>query len=664
MSETCQAQPKQKPSFKNDKFETALDLPIVATYNCRSLFPKLESLKTDIKEQQINCVFTTEIWEQSENKLHTWEIEKMLQMDGLKYISTSRPAKNRGGGVALIVDLEKYSCEKISIFIPKGLEVVWGLLKPKSSTAQIKKIIACSFYSPPNNGRNTRLADYLVGALQMLITKYPDAGIIMGADRNKMDISPILNCGLRLRQEVNRNTRHGSILDILIMNLSRFYNSPIIAPPLNPDDPTKAKPSDHSVPIAIPHTDRHNPPKRNYTFHTVRPLPLSGLNKFSQWISAEEWGGMEDNRLSSTEQAALFEKILQDNLDIHCPQKTIKLGSQDKPWVNFELKKIHRLKSREYIRNGKSEKYKSLLKKFQVKYKAAAEKYLKKNTEALKESNPGQAYRIFKKLSAQPGDCTDDNTFSLPSHLTANLTNQQSAEMIAEHFSSVSREFAPLDQNNLPSRVKVKINSCGSAPKVTARDTLKKMQSSKKPKSGVPGDMPCQINKDFSEEMSAPLSVILNNVFQSATWPEHWKTEYVTPIGKIAVPETEDDLRPISLTNYFSKVAEHFIVSWLLEYIGKKIDIRQFGGSKGNSITHYIIELINFILSNQEDTSPTAILACMVDFSKAFNRQDHSILITKLSDMNVPGWLLKLVMAFLTNRKMVVRYKGAVSSLK
>ena len=172
----------------------------------------------------------------------------------------------------------------------------------------------------------------------------------------------------------------------------------------------------------------------------------------------------------------------------------------------------------------------------------------------------------------------------------------------------------------------------------------------------MPGDLPCQITKDFPEELSVTLCRTLNNIFQSATWPEQWQKEYVTPKGKIPLPESEDDLRPISLTNFFSKVTEHFVVGWLLEYIGDKIDIRQFGGSKGNSIMHYIIELINFILSNQEDTAPTAILACLVDFSKAFNRQDHAILITKLSDMKVPGWLLKIVIAFLTNRKMVVRY--------
>ena len=54
----------------------------------------------------------------------------------------------------------------------------------------------------------------------------------------------------------------------------------------------------------------------------------------------------------------------------------------------------------------------------------------------------------------------------------------------------------------------------------------------------------------------------------------------------------------------------------------------------------------------------------MVDFEKAFNRIDHNLLIVKLSDMGVPGWLLKVVMGFLTNRRMIIRYKGKTSSIK
>ena len=77
-----------------------------------------------------------------------------------------------------------------------------------------------------------------------------------------------------------------------------------------------------------------------------------------------------------------------------------------------------------------------------------------------------------------------------------------------------------------------------------------------------------------------------------------------------------------------------------------------------------MIELIDFILYNQDYNLPIAVLACAVDFSKAFNRQNHNLLITKLSDYGVPGWLLNIIMGFLSERVMIVRYKGEVTDTK
>ena len=54
----------------------------------------------------------------------------------------------------------------------------------------------------------------------------------------------------------------------------------------------------------------------------------------------------------------------------------------------------------------------------------------------------------------------------------------------------------------------------------------------------------------------------------------------------------------------------------------------------------------------------------MIDFSKAFNIINHNTIITILSDMGVPGWLLRVVMGFLTYRKLILRYKGGSSSKK
>ena len=93
----------------------------------------------------------------------------------------------------------------------------------------------------------------------------------------------------------------------------------------------------------------------------------------------------------------------------------------------------------------------------------------------------------------------------------------------------------------------------------------------------------------------------------------------------------------ISLTPFLSKTLEKIVLEWLLHYAGNQIYWKQYGGFKGSSISHYLIDLISYILYNQDLKEPQAVLAAMVDFEKAFNRQNHNILIKKLNDMGVPG---------------------------
>ena len=286
----------------------------------------------------------------------------------------------------------------------------------------------------------------------------------VSSDRNSMDIKPILNCGLKLRNIVNQFTRKDQILDILIMNTWGYYNSPIIVPPINPDDPMNAKPSDHWVPVCTPHTDRYQPPTRNYRTIKYRPLPESSVRMFGEWIVTENWDSVSED-LSPTEQVAAFETLVQDKLNLFCPMKEMKISSQDKAFITAELKKLHRQKSREYSKRGKTKKYKELAQKFKLKYKVEAQKYIEKNVTELKMANPGKAYTALKRLGAQPGDCEDLKAgFTLPNHADENLTEEQSAERIACHFAAISQEFPPLDGNNLPSHVQAKLQESGGTP--------------------------------------------------------------------------------------------------------------------------------------------------------------------------------------------------------
>ena len=657
--------PARRTVRRNSKLEQSLSLPIITVSNMRSLLPKINNFKTDVLERTVGLALLSEVWEVKGKKKHISEVSKMLELEGLKYISTPRASYKRGGGCAIVAYLPKFSLEKIDVTIPRSVEVVYGLLRPKQITNGLSEIIVVAFYSPPKSRKKAQLMDHIIATCQRLLTKYPKAGIVIGGDRNEMSISPLLTGLPRLRQLVTKPTCNGKILDVLLTNLHEFYNLPVIIPPVAADNPSQGKPSDHSVPMAVPQLASGMNNRNEYTVKVTRPIPDSGVREFGQWIVGENWECVKPEN-NPTGQAIELQKLLNKKLDDIFPTKSVKLSNKDKRWIDSELKKLDRLKMREYSRHGKSKKYEELKQKFKTKYEKAANEYLDKNVRALKESDPGKAYGILKRMGAQPGDELDDGNFSLIEHLEANLTSKESVEKIAEHFSCISQEYPPLNVENLSIKVQDKLRTRLTAdlPYISRFKVENMIKKAKKTKSGVPGELPIMLNKEFGPELSIPLSIIYNNMVKTGQWPDPWKVEYGLPLKKTTCPQNEDDLRIISLTPFFSKIFEKFVMTWLLEYLKDHIDWNQYGGQKGNSVSHYLIDFINFISYNQDIKDIHAVLAVTVDFSKAFNRQNHNILIELLSELGVPGWLLQIVIGFLEDRELEVKYKDEKSGRK
>ena len=68
----------------------------------------------------------------------------------------------------MIVNNERFTCERIPISVPKSIEALWCLVKPKYQASKFKSIVACCFYSPPDKLNNTKLADHIVTNLHYL----------------------------------------------------------------------------------------------------------------------------------------------------------------------------------------------------------------------------------------------------------------------------------------------------------------------------------------------------------------------------------------------------------------------------------------------------------------------------------------------------------------
>ena len=203
----------------------------------------------------------------------------MLELKGLKYISTPRPGTRRGGGAALVVNTENFSISKLNISIPNNLEIVWGLVKPYEVKVKISKIIVCYFYCLPKSKKKTALIDHMTFTLQSLRSTFPKTGVVISGDINDLSIERLKTVDPSLKQIVRKGTRGPNILTVVLTDMEVFLEEPVIVKPIDVDDPLKGGvPSDHNGVIVIPRSVSEVPVKRQKIARIIRPITSSNID--------------------------------------------------------------------------------------------------------------------------------------------------------------------------------------------------------------------------------------------------------------------------------------------------------------------------------------------------------------------------------------------------
>ena len=97
----------------------ALDLPVVANINPRSIYGKENELKTYIKEELVDCTFLSESWERL-----NFPLEKLINMEGYEVILNPYQRTGRGGRPALTNRTGKYTIKNPTNTL---VDIPWGL---------------------------------------------------------------------------------------------------------------------------------------------------------------------------------------------------------------------------------------------------------------------------------------------------------------------------------------------------------------------------------------------------------------------------------------------------------------------------------------------------------------------------------------------------------
>jgi len=107
------------------------------------------------------------------------------------------------------------------------------------------------------------------------------------------------------------------------------------------------------------------------------------------------------------------------------------------------------------------------------------------------------------------------------------------------------------------------------------------------------------------------------------------------------------------------KVLESFVGSWILQTVESNLDGCQYGGLKRRSTTHALID----VLHHWHDAvdKGQSVRAVFVHFAKAFDHDDHNILVTKLLRFGLSDTVLCWMCYFLRHRTQRVKIGGVLS---
>ena len=190
---------------------------------------------------------------------------------------------------------------------------------------------------------------------------------------------------------------------------------------------------------------------------------------------------------------------------------------------------------------------------------------------------------------------------------------------------------------------------------------LSKLQTNK---ATVPGDFPATLIKLFAAYLAEPLCDIINTSVRRGEYPRIYKFEVCTPVPKVFPPMSLSQLRNISGLLTFDKVMETLISELMISDMADKMDPAQYGNQRGLSIQHYLIKMINRILTvldNNQRKDIFAVVANLIDWNNAFPRQCPKLGVESFMANGVRPSLIPVLVSYFQDRQMSVKWHGSRS---
>ena len=521
-----------------------------------------------------------------------------------------------------------------------------------------KDIVVCNIYRPPK-GDLKRAITYLDDGLKTLNLSKIDIFLLGDFNINyKNKKTPdykrfnFFTQSNGLTQHINSTTRNNdktkSLLDLAITNSKFVCQAGTLEHYI----------SDHQ-PIFIVHKKGRD--KRQSATFQGRSYRRYSAADFGNRLTELDWQGLSELSDPSEAWDFILARVT-SVLDAMCPIKTFHIKNYRPDWMTKEL--IEQIKDRDYFykrakSSGDSDAWNIA-------------KHLILQELELHDDNPKKFWKVIHKVV--PSNKSSQHHDILLKHNGSRVAKEQVAHYINDYFINVGnfkvtspdghdRTEAALGNNsqNNDEFEDLQDDRLDMLREVREIEVLRLVKDINVSKSSGLDDVSSFILKEAFQILIKEITFMFNLSIRSSLFPDAWKQALVVPIPKSGNLSLVHNYRPISLLLLPGKILEKLIHHQLSEYMEGEglLSERQHGFRKGHSTTHAVAQLSNFVSKKLDNRTPT--LVTYIDFKKAFDCVQHSLLLDKLGNLGLGPVVVEWVKSYLTGRRQRVYANGVYS---
>lgn len=569
-----------------------------------------------------------------------------------------------GGGV-MIACATKLCARARPDLDREDIECIWITI-PRRSLNILQDIHVACIYLPPDSLLSLRLHKFIT-IFKSVIETYPNDYFILGGDFNLPCLDWTAN-PLKVLKKCSVEVQEASYELINIMayfnftqynfiknvsnNILDLFFSNVLIEVTKPNFSLVTEDNYHPpleirlCDIMVPHI------KRN--FKTKMLFYKCDYNVLNEYLLKQDWSFIS-SAINIQNIIEIFYQTLNSAISIHVPCKVINKQYKYPPWYNSAIINIIKEKN----------KYHRLWKKYNnpIDYdsfsllRSRLKKQVQKGYQRYIEASQAQI-KINPKLLWTYINAKRANVSNYPAEMQYKSHKFCNEMDICNAFNNFFQEnfSPPLVQYNLS-----KISNVCCIDNISsvhiAIDDMKKLLKSLDCSKGAGSDcIPPIFFAKTTQSLADPLCRIFNICFDIGYFPEVWKTANIVPIHKKGTKLLIDNYRPISILNVLSKVMERIVHNNIYPLIVSNVPSQQHGFIKGRSTNTNLGIFVSDVFEGMNDGCQVDVV--YTDFSKAFDRVDHVILLYKLQVLGIHGNLLRWMESYLRNRSQAVVMAG------